>query len=108
MLAAEHLPEMYEASSVEEVLSRLQARFTGAFEFSATVGESGNEIRVDFERCALKILFSGNSAQVGCATACLLFHEYWAGLLSAFSRRTYAVDRSQPDGACSVLLRARS
>jgi NAD-dependent dihydropyrimidine dehydrogenase PreA subunit len=107
-LAAEHLPEMYESRDLEEVMVRLRRRFAGSFEFVAEIAEDGSEIRVDFSRCALSTVVRGAEREEGSATVCLLFHEYWAGLIGAFVGRTYAVQQGDPGRTCSILLRARS
>lgn len=107
-LAAEHLPEMYEARNLEEVLVRLRRRFAGCFDFDSEVVENGAEIRIDFGRCALSTVVKTAQLQEGKATVCVLFHEYWAGLIGAFSGRTYSVEEGSAGRACSILLRARS
>ncbi|RKY67491.1 MAG: hypothetical protein DRP97_07335, partial [Candidatus Latescibacterota bacterium] len=54
-LAASHMPEMYEAVGLEEVISRMRERFAHAFDFDAelTDGEDGKEVSLTFHHCGL-------------------------------------------------------
>jgi len=101
-LASEHLPEMYEGRDLDDVLCRLQRRFAGGFSFRATATPGGESVAVDFEACALEPLVRARGQQPGEAVLCVLFHEYWAGLLSEFGGKSYAVEAGDPGRACAL------
>ena len=103
-LAATHLPELYEGTNMEEVVQRLKDRFPNAFAFSSTVEGGGEGIGVDFSHCALQQVVESQGEEVGKARLCVLFHEYWAGLLGEFSTKRYMVE---PGNGCSFRLQAR-
>jgi NAD-dependent dihydropyrimidine dehydrogenase PreA subunit len=105
-LAASHLPEMYEGASLEDVLARMKRRFAGSFDFEATV-EPGGEVRMTFPKCALGRVVTEQGQKIGDAMLCGLFHEYWAGLLGAFTGRNYAVEMTETGGRCVMRLQAR-
>ncbi|MBN1609455.1 MAG: 4Fe-4S dicluster domain-containing protein [Polyangiaceae bacterium] len=107
-LAAEHLPEMYERCEVSEVLGRMSRRFGEAFAFRADTVGAGEQIRIEFDKCALLATAQQEAEGPPDATVCVLFHEYWAGLLGAFLGRSYMVQRSEGSGTCSMELRDRS
>jgi 2-oxoglutarate ferredoxin oxidoreductase subunit delta len=106
-LAAEHLPEMYERRDVSDVLARMTERFGSAFAFRADIVGAGERIRIEFDKCALLAVAKQGADQPPDATVCVLFHEYWAGLLGAFLGRSFMVERSEGSGTCSIELRAR-
>jgi hypothetical protein len=106
--AAAHLPEMYEHRSVTDVLGRMGQRFGNAFVFRANVLGAGEQISIQFDKCALSAIAKQGADQPPDATVCVLFHEYWAGLLGAFLGRSFIVQRSEGNGPCSMELRARS
>lgn len=86
-IAAAHLPEMYEASSLEEVLAALRHRFAHAFSFDFTT--DGPRASLRFQPCGLCRVVQSRGDTVGEAVLCQLFHEYWAGLFSAFVGTSY-------------------
>jgi NAD-dependent dihydropyrimidine dehydrogenase PreA subunit len=85
-LAAEHLPEMYEGNGLDEVLGRLQKRFASSFEFDYKIGSDGG-VDMTFHPCCLGKVVQGAGQKVGEAGLCMVFHEYWAGLIGAFADR---------------------
>jgi 2-oxoglutarate ferredoxin oxidoreductase subunit delta len=107
-LAAEHLPEMYERRGAAGVLDRMRERLGEAFAFDADVAGGGERIAVKFHKCALWAIAQQGAAQPPDATVCVLFHEYWAGLLGAFLGRSYMVERSEGSDTCAIELRARN
>ena len=107
-LAAEHLPEAYEEATLEGILERLSRRFAGSFEFEADVDPDGRQIGVCFGHCALAEVVEAGGETIGQATLCTLFHEYWAGLLSAFSGRPFALDSRQQGSPCAIQLVSKS
>ena len=103
-MAATHLPELYEGRNMEEVVQALRARFQQAFAFTSTVEGVDEAISVDFDHCALQGVVESQGEKVGEARLCILFHEYWAGLLGEFSTKKYMVE---PGSGCSFKLQAR-
>ncbi len=106
-LAAAHLPEMYEGGSVEEVLQRMRERFKGGFDFEPTVQDGGSTIIFKFTNCALGALVRDAGDTVGDALLCGLFHEYWAGLVGAFTNNSYKIEMKETGGQCTMHLISR-
>ncbi|MGC4068593.1 MAG: 4Fe-4S dicluster domain-containing protein [Polyangiaceae bacterium] len=106
-LAAEHLPEMYEGHTLPEVLTRLQRRFAGAFDFASEVTADGSTVSIRFEQCALRHACEAGAAEPGKALICSLFHEYWAGLVGAFGNRNFSVAADVSRCPCIVTLTSR-
>lgn len=107
-LAASHLPEMYEGATLDEVLARMRRRFAGSFDFEAAVDAGGDAVNLTFPRCALARVVTEHGQPIGGAVLCGLFHEYWAGLLGAFTGRNYAVEMLETGGRCVMRLSARA
>ncbi|MBI5545912.1 MAG: ferredoxin family protein [Deltaproteobacteria bacterium] len=84
-LAAAHLPEMYEGKDVEQVLKQMQRRFKDSFDFDYRLNPEG--VDLTFHPCGMKAVVESLGQKVGEAPLCGLFHEYWAGLLGAFSSK---------------------
>lgn len=96
--AAEHLPETYENKDLQAVLERLRLLF--GFDFDA----DGNKVDLVFSPCALCRVVRDGGEKEGEAMLCMLFHEYWAGLVSAFvGRRFHCELKSAGDECCLVL-----
>lgn len=106
-LAAEHMPEMYEGHNANEVLKRLQKRFQGAFDYSYEIAPNEVPISIRFEHCALVHVCEAGGTKPGQALVCALFHEYWAGLIGAFSNRNYSVGESSNGCPCTITLMLR-
>jgi 2-oxoglutarate ferredoxin oxidoreductase subunit delta len=106
--AAAHLPEMYEESELGPVLERLRRRFAGSFEFEAKVEEGDRQITLRFPACAFRHAVTSQGDVVGKAVLCDLFHEYWAGLLGAFSNRSFAVTMLDTERECTMRLAVRT
>jgi ferredoxin len=107
-LAASHLPEMYEQTSLSDLLERMQSRFANAFDFEAKVADGGVKIDLAFKNCAFCRVTAQNGQSIGSAVLCSLFHEYWAGLLGAFANQNYTVETLDPKSPCSITLQMRS
>jgi 2-oxoglutarate ferredoxin oxidoreductase subunit delta len=107
-LAAGHMPEMYESTKMEDLLAGMRKRFANAFEFDAKVEDQGASVTLTFPACALHKLVSSQGEIVGSANLCELFHEYFAGLMSAFSGRNYAVANQGTVGQCTMKFQIRS
>jgi NAD-dependent dihydropyrimidine dehydrogenase PreA subunit len=106
-LAASHMPEMYETTEMSELLAGLRRRFARAFDFDAKV-ESDGAVNVTFAGCALHRVVTSQGDVVGSANLCELFHEYFAGLMSAFSGKSYTVAALGTVGQCTMKFQIRS
>jgi len=106
-LAATHMPEMYETAEMKDLLAGLRQRFANAFEFEAKLEDDG-AVTLTFPGCALHKVVSSQGDVVGSATLCELFHEYFAGLMSAFSGKSYSVATLGTVGQCTMKFQIRS
>ena len=106
-LSAAHLPEMYETSNAIDLLAALRRRFTNAFDFEAKVEQEGDTITLSFPNCALRKVVAEQGEVAGTASLCDLFHEYWAGLMGAFSGRNYSLATLSTVGQCSIKFQIR-
>jgi NAD-dependent dihydropyrimidine dehydrogenase PreA subunit len=107
ILAAAHMPEMYETTEMAELLAGLRRRFTHAFDFDAKV-EADGAVSLTFAGCALHKVVTSQGEVVGSANLCELFHEYFAGLMSAFSGKSYTVAAVGTVGQCTMKFQIRS
>lgn len=105
-LAAKHMPEMYEGTTLEDVLSRMQKRFAGSFPFEAKVEGGGSQVAIAFSRCALAGVVEAGGEKIGQSLMCGLFHEYWAGLLGSFVNNSFTIE-ADPANTCALRLVAR-
>lgn len=101
-MAAEHLPEMYEAQSLDEVLAALRRRFAHAFTFDYTL--DGKHATLTFKPCGLCRVVEGAGQTVGEAPLCQMFHEYWVGLLSSFVGTRYRCQVPEVGKVCRMEL----
>ena len=106
-MGASHLPEMYESSTPEKMLEQLKKRFAYCFDFEPTVSEGGDLISLDFKRCALKPVVERTGQVPGESTLCVVFHEYWAGIIGGFTKKRYLVDMTHVGDTCEMKLDAR-
>jgi NAD-dependent dihydropyrimidine dehydrogenase PreA subunit len=106
-LAAAHLPEMYEDTSLDAVLTRMSHRFKRSFTFEHSLADGGKEITLKFAHCALNKLVTDNGEKIGDSLMCQLFHEYWAGLLGAFVNNSYSIKMEETGDTCTMKLLAR-
>jgi len=107
-LAAEHMPEMYEGTSIEEVLQSMRRRFAGSFDFEPTVIDGGATITMSFPRCTMHRVVEDAGGKIGDHVLCQLFHEYWAGLVGTFVRKSYAVEMTEVGSRCTMKLTCRN
>jgi hypothetical protein len=107
-LAANHMPEMYETSNLSDLLIGLQRRFAHAFDFQFNIDPDGTTVTLTFPSCALHKVVSQHGDVVGTANLCELFHEYMAGLLSAFLERSYSVTTLGTVGHCTMKFQIRN
>jgi 2-oxoglutarate ferredoxin oxidoreductase subunit delta len=107
-LAAAHLPEMYETTALPQLLAALRRRFAHAFDFQAAIDPDGTSATLTFPACALHKVVASQGEAVGSAGLCELFHEYFAGLMGAFSGKSYAASTQSTAGPCNVKFQVRS
>jgi len=101
MVAAAHLPEMYEQKDLDTLLHRMKERFGSSFGFEYTL--SDGTVTLSVEPCGLLQALTRAVQQPGVTDLCLLFHEYWEGLLSAFTGRKYGYAIQKAGDACTVV-----
>lgn len=106
-LTAERTPEAYEAATVESILQAMQAKFNGCYKFAFSVEPPDEAVTIRFERCPLTLLQAEEGPDSGGEVLCSLLKEYWAGLISASTGRTFAVEQASSQCPCTVVLRAR-
>jgi NAD-dependent dihydropyrimidine dehydrogenase PreA subunit len=107
-LAAAHMPEMYETTEIADLMAGLRKRFIHAFDFDAKVEADGTTISMTFPTCALHKVVTAQGEMVGSANLCELFHEYFAGLMSAFSGKSYTVANLATVGQCTMEFQIRN
>ncbi len=103
-VAASHLPEMYEQKDLEALLNRMKARFGTSFDFEYTLQD--NSIEISVQPCGLLFPVTKSGMEAGKADLCLLFHEYWAGLLSAFTKKKYSYEVKSAGDRCTVVFQS--
>ena len=102
VLAAAHLPEMYEDPGLEKVLAALQKRFRNAFDFDYEISEG--QARLTFKPCGLCRVVEDAGQKVGEAVLCHLFHEYWAGLITTFVGKKHQCRVTEAGAQCRMEL----
>jgi NAD-dependent dihydropyrimidine dehydrogenase PreA subunit len=107
-LAASHMPEMYETQDFLQLLLAMKRRFAHAFEFEAQIDGDAQAATLTFPACAIHKVVAGQGEVVGSANLCELFHEYFAGLMSAFTGKNYAAITQSTVGQCTVKFQIRS
>jgi NAD-dependent dihydropyrimidine dehydrogenase PreA subunit len=107
-LAAEHLPEMYEGVSIDQVLVGMKRRFQGSFDFDPVTQAGGAEITMVFPSCAMHTVVEQAGGKVGDHVLCQLFHEYWAGLVGAFLGKSYSIEMPEVGARCTMKLVIRN
>ena len=105
-LAAAHLPDLYEETALQTVLERLQARFSGSFPFQFEVKADGS-VSFAFSNCAIKSIVDAGETALGADALCVLFHEYWSGLIGEFCKSKFLVQADHSDNPCSFSITAR-
>ena len=107
-LAAAHMPEMYETTQMADLMAGLRKRFVHAFDFEAKVEADGTTVTLTFSSCALHKVVTAQAEIVGSANLCELFHEYVAGLISAFSGKSYTGATVATVGQCTMKFQIRN
>lgn len=99
-LSAAHLPEIYEQEGLEGVLNGLKQRFEHCFDFDMEM--DGDELKLTFPACALADVVRADGKEVGEAITCQLFHEYFNGLLGAFTGKKFTCELLEVGDACKL------
>lgn len=107
-LAAAHMPEMYEATGLPQLLAAMRRRFAHAFEFDARIDADTQAATLTFPACAMHKVVAAQGEPAGTANLCELFHEYFAGLMSAFTGKSYSSATLDTVGQCTVKFQIRS
>jgi 2-oxoglutarate ferredoxin oxidoreductase subunit delta len=107
-LAAAHMPEMYETTELAQLLAGMRRRFAHAFEFDAQLDKDTQSATLTFPACAMHKVVAAQGEPAGSANLCELFHEYFAGLMSAFSGKSYTAATIGTVGQCTVKFQIRS
>jgi hypothetical protein len=105
-MAAAHLPEMYEEATLGDVLERMRERFQHSFDFDFEIkeGEEGEEVEITFHPCGLNAIVTEQGQELGKAVLCQLFHEYWSGLLGAFTQKRFRCSMKEVGATCAMHL----
>lgn len=105
-VAAAHLPEMYEEKGLNELLKAMRERFGASFDFSYTLSEDSH-IDLAVQPCGLLQAVRNAGETPGKSDLCLLFHEYWAGLISAFTGSNYVYELLEAGDRCALKLQPK-
>jgi len=95
-------------TSLPQLLAALRRRFAHAFEFEAQVDAGTASATLTFPACAMHKVVASQGEVAGTANLCELFHEYFAGLMSAFTGKSYAATTQNAVGQCTVKFQIRS
>jgi NAD-dependent dihydropyrimidine dehydrogenase PreA subunit len=101
-VAASHLPEVYEEPGIEGILTGMQRLFRHAFDFDYRI--EGDRLALTFSPCGLCRLVEDAGEKVGEAVLCEIFHEYWAGLLTAYVGTTFRYEMPTVGSTCEMRL----
>ena len=74
----------------------------GAFVFDYSVNE--RSVDLTFKPCGLCKVVEDAGEKVGEAILCEIFHEYWAGLLTAYVGETYKFEVPKAGPICEMKL----
>jgi hypothetical protein len=99
---------MYETTELAQLLAGMRRRFAHAFEFDAQLDKDTQSATLTFPACAMHKVVAAQGEPAGSANLCELFHEYFAGLMSAFSGKSYTAATIGTVGQCTVKFQIRS
>jgi NAD-dependent dihydropyrimidine dehydrogenase PreA subunit len=102
-VAAAHLPAMYETNSLEDLLVAMRGRFGASFDFRYEISED-DRIELTVNPCGLLQAVRNAGAAPGDSDLCLLFHEYWSGLISTFTGTKYTYEVMEAGDRCKLKL----
>jgi NAD-dependent dihydropyrimidine dehydrogenase PreA subunit len=100
-LAAAHLPEMYEKKAIDIFLKQMHKRYAAGFNFNYSVFDDAI-IVFHFQPCTLVQAVKNAGTIPGRSDLCLIFHEYWAGLISVFTGTMYSYEVLYADNVCKL------
>lgn len=105
VVAAQHIPEVFEEEELVGRLRRLQKRFHYSFDFDFEI--RSDEIKFTFAPCSLFQIVEGKTKEkVGEATLCRLFHDFFAGLIGTYNSTNYrctAVSVESNEKKCELI-----
>ncbi len=101
-VAAAHMPEMYESAGLEQVLPALERQLGEAFALRFEGGDHGIDAR--FSPCGLCQVVTDAGQRPGEAVLCEIFHEYLAGLLTAYAGARVRHELLEAGSTCSLRL----
>jgi NAD-dependent dihydropyrimidine dehydrogenase PreA subunit len=101
-VAASHMPEMYEEKGLEKIVVGMKRQFRRSFEFEHRIRD--DEVEMTFSPCALYRVVTEAGENAGSAILCELFHEYWAGLFTAYTGVTYRCEVPTAGETCEMRL----
>ncbi len=102
-VAAAHLPEMYENSGLEGFFEGMRGRFGSGFDFDCRYDDDG-ALYMSIHPCGLLAAVRATGADPGESPLCLLFHEYWAGLISSFAGQPHSYELQKAGDECVLKL----
>ena len=106
VVAAAHLPEMYEQKSLDSLLKAMRERFGASFDFDYKVSD---DVRIEMSvaPCGLLQAVRNAGGSPGESELCLLFHEYWVGLMSTFAGSNYVYSVLEAGDRCAFELQPK-
>jgi hypothetical protein len=102
-VAAAHLPEMYEEKTLNDLLERMSKRFDKSFDFNYSITDE-KTVTLSISPCGLLKAVQNSGGTPGESDICLLFHEYWAGLISKFTGSKYSYNVEKAGEECMFKL----
>lgn len=106
-LAAKHFPEFYESTNMEALLGMMKNRFGKLFDFEYILSE-GDSIDLKVDKCGLMPMVLDAGETPGKSDLCLIFHEYWAGLISTFLEKKYTWELVSVGDECQLKLKTQT
>ena len=103
-VSSTHLPEIYEETDLDGVLTALKRRFENAFTFDYEI--AGEELIFTFQGCGCGGVVRDAGQKIGEAMLCKLFHDYVAGLIGAYTGRNYRHEVPTVGETCVMRLTA--
>ena len=102
-VAAAHLPEIYEETVLDDLLKAMNRRFGSSFDFQYTISDKA-EVDLCVQPCGLLQAIRTAGEKPGESVLCLLFHEYWAALVSSFTGSKYSYRVLEAGDKCCMKL----
>jgi hypothetical protein len=84
----------------------MKSRLGTSFDFTYRI--EGATVRLATRPCGLLRALRRAGQEPGSAELCTLFHEYWAGLLSAFTGKKYSCSVESAGEECRLVLESRA